>query len=257
MAARKHYTVAHMDYLRDGYKKMTIEALTVAFNREFGLQKTVSAIRTILHKNKIKCGRKHTERLTKHHRVYTDEHLAWLRQNYKIMGITELTAAFNKEFGMNKTVVQLHGVLNRKKIRANRNARFKSGHRPWNTGTKGATSANKTSFKAGHLPKNTKPVGYERVDKEGYIKSKVSETSPQFEYKHIVIYEQHFGPVPEDHCVIFKDSNIRNFDPSNLDIVSRAELLQMNRNKYKKQPVELKPTVLALSRLQTLYYAKR
>src|SRR6056297_3095042 len=242
MPAKKQYTVAHLEYLRDGYKKMTIEDLTIAFNREFGLQKTVAAIRTVLHKNKIKCGRKHAQRLIKYHRVYTDEQLAWLRQNSKTMRINELTAAFNKEFGMNKTVVQLHGILSRKKIRANRDARYKPGNKPWNTGTKGATSANKTSFKPGYKPKNTKHIGYERVDKEGYIKVKVSETSPQFKYKQIVVYEQHCGPVPEDHRVIFKDSNIRNFDPSNLDIVSRAELLQMNRNKYKKQPVELKPT---------------
>jgi hypothetical protein len=209
-----------------------------------------------MHKNGIRCGRKHAERFIESKKVYTDEHLAWLKEHFKTMAIKELTAAFNAEFGMNKTAIAIHGILNRKKIRANRDSRFKPGNKPWNTGTKGATSANKTSFKPGQKPKNTKPIGSERIDKDRYVMVKVSEESPQFRYKHIVIYEKYYGPVPDGYCVIFKDSDIRNFDPENLCVVSRPELLQMNRNKYASQPGELKSTVLALSKLQVKTYEK-
>jgi hypothetical protein len=50
--------------------------------------------------------------------------------------------------------------------------------------------------------------------------------------------------------VIFKDGNIRNFDLDNLLLVTRAELLTMNLHDYKNQPEELKPSVLALARVE-------
>lgn len=62
MPARKKYTDAQMEYLRVGYKKMKVEELTDAFNREFGYNRTVPAIKSIMHKNGIRCGRKHAER---------------------------------------------------------------------------------------------------------------------------------------------------------------------------------------------------
>jgi hypothetical protein len=255
MANRK-YTDAHIEFLRVGYKKMTVEKLAEKFNREFGMNCSLCAIKTILNKRKIKCGRAPSERFVQRQRIYTDKMIDFLRINFKTLAILDLTAAFNKEFGMNKTPTQIHAVMNRKKIRANRTGHFSKNHVPWNTGTKGLTSANKTSFKAGHKPKNTKPIGYERVDKDGYLKVKVSEESPQFKFKHIVVYENHYGPVPEGFCVIFKDSDIRNFDPKNLAAISRKELLQLNRNQYKKQPDALKPSVFALSKLQSGIYEK-
>jgi hypothetical protein len=255
MANRK-YTDAHIEFLRVGYKKMTVEKLAEKFNREFEMNCSLCAIKAILNKRKIKCGRAPSERFVQRQRIYTDKMIDFLRINFKTLAIRDLTAAFNKKFCMDKTHTQIRALLSRKGIKANRTGHFASNYVPWNTGTKGLTTANKTSFKAGHKPKNTKPIGYERVDKDGYLKVKVSEESPQFKFKHIVVYEKHYGPIPDGCCVIFKDSDIRNFDPENLTIVSRPELLQMNRNKYASQPGELKSTVLALSKLQVKTYEK-
>lgn len=250
MAKNKAYTKEQLDFLRVGYTSMTVENLTRAFNAEFDETKTTVAIKSILHKNAIKCGRDYGERLIPRYRIYSDEHLDFLRENFKTQEISELTKSFNAHFGLDKTRQEIHALMSRKKIRANRTGHFAPGHKPWNAETKGKTKKNKTSFKPGQLPPRTKPLGYEREGKDGYMEVKVSDTYPFFQYKHVKIYIENFGPVPNGHCVIFKDSDIRNFEPANLEAVSRAELLRLNRNGYKKHHPNIKPAVLALSKLQ-------
>lgn len=250
MAKNKSYTKDQLEFLRIGYQSMTVEDLTKAFNIEFYENKTITAIKSILYKNGIKCGRAYGERLIPRYRIYSDEHLDFLREGFKTQEISELTRSFNAHFGMNKTTQELHALMGRKKIRANRTGHFAPGHKPWNYGTKGKTKRNKTSFKPGQMPPRTKPIGYERIGKDGYIEVKVSNTYPFFQPKHVKIYIEKYGHVPKGHCVIFKDSDIRNFDPYNLDAISRLELLKLNRNGYKKQPKEIKPAILTLSKLQ-------
>lgn len=43
-------------------------------------------------------------------------------------------------------------VFNRSNLPGSEHAHFPKGHKPWNTGTKGLTSANSTSFKKGQKP---------------------------------------------------------------------------------------------------------
>lgn len=257
MAKNKAYTIDQLDFLRVGYKSMTVKNLTQAFNEEFDENKTTTAIKSIMHKNNIKCGRGYGERLIPTYRVYTDAHLNFLIEGYKTQELSELTKSFNTHFGMDKTIVQIHGIMSRKGIRANRTGHFAQGHKPWNAGTKGKSKKNNTSFKPGQLPPRTKPLGYEREGKDGYIKVKVSNTYPFFQYKHVKIYIENFGPLPNGHCVIFKDSDNRNFDPANLEAVSRAELLKLNRNGYKNHHPDIKPAVLALSKLQVGISSKK
>lgn len=45
---------------------------------------------------------------------------------------------------------------------------------------------------------------------------------------HHVIYEQHHGPIPAAHTVVFRDGNKNNFEPRNLALRSMAECARMN-----------------------------
>lgn len=45
---------------------------------------------------------------------------------------------------------------------------------------------------------------------------------------HRAIYEQHHGPIPAQHTVIFKDGNRNNFAPENLVLRSMADCARMN-----------------------------
>lgn len=187
---------------------------------------------------------------------YTQEQLDWLRENYLLMNVPALTAAFNERYGQSRTNDAIKGLLFRKGICSGRTGRFKKGLEVWNKGKKGYMGANATSFKPGNLPHNHQPLWTERVSKDGYIEMSVPERNPytgfptRYKHKHVWLWEQANGKKPRGTAVIFRDGNNRNFDLDNLLLVTRAELLVMNLHDYKNQPDELKPSVLALARVE-------
>lgn len=190
---------------------------------------------------------------------YTPEQSRFLRKNYKRHSGKKLTGLFNRHFGEDKTEGQIRAYLRNHRITSGRTGCFEKDHKPWNTGTKGKglTSANCTSFKKGNVPLNRKPLWSERIEpKWGYIEMKVPERNPytkaqaRYKCKHVWIWEQEHGPVPKGYVVAFVDGNPLNVALDNLMLSSRAELLRMNQHDYKNQPEELKPSVLALAKLE-------
>lgn len=190
-------------------------------------------------------------------RRYTPEMLDFVRDQYRLLSIRELVPAFNARFpGMDVTESVMHGLTRNHRITSGRSGRFEKGQAPWNTGTKGMMQPNRGTFQPGNLPHNHKPLWSERVGKYGYIEMSVPERNPytgfhsRYKHKHVWIWEQAHGPKPKGHAVIFRDGNIRNFALDNLLLVSRAELLAMNLHGYKEAPPELKPSILALARVE-------
>jgi hypothetical protein len=187
---------------------------------------------------------------------YTMEQIVFLRDWYRRLSREDLTAAFNHEFGTCLTIGQIVGTLKNYKLRSLRTGRFMKGHAPWNRGTRGLTGANPGSFQPGNLPHNHRPLWSERVIREGYLEISVPERNPytgfptRFKGKHVWIWEQAHGPVPEGHVVIFRDCDNRNFALDNLLLVSRTELLVLNLHDYKNHPAETRPSVLALAKLE-------
>lgn len=119
--------------------------------------------------------------------------------------------------------------------------RFARGHATWNKGVPGSTgnhpNTRRTQFKrgalAGRARYNYRPIGSELTDKDGALVRKVSETGNRrvdWRPVHVLVWESMHGPVPTGSIVIFADRNRRNFEPSNLELVTRAE--NMRRNSY-------------------------
>jgi hypothetical protein len=187
---------------------------------------------------------------------WTQEQIDFLRHNYPKMPISELTDSFNNKFCVSLSKERIKGAMSRHKIRSGRNGCFSKGQTPWNLGKTGYMGANATSFKRGNVPHNKRHLWAERLGKDGYIEMNVPETNPytgypmRYKHKHRWLWECENGPVPKGHAVIFKDGNIRNFNSENLILVSRTELLIMNLHGYKNMPDEIKPTVLALAKLE-------
>ena len=106
---------------------------------------------------------------------------------------------------------------------------FKKGCTPWNKGLKGwQKNKPKNLFKPGHLPWNTKPIGSERIDKDGYVRVKVSNNKNKhkaWKLKHHVIYKKYHPDIEKSRTerIIFLDGNKRNFDINNLELVTRRE----------------------------------
>lgn len=253
------YTSEHLDFLKVGYASMKVEDLTLVFNAKFGTSKSAMAIKTILTSRGIKCGRKHGERLITRSRLFTPEQEEFLRVNYKAYAILELTVLFNEKFETTYTGQQIKTYLFNHGITSGRTGCFEKGSKPWNTGTKGLVKPNSGNFKKGDVPINLKPIGHERVnkrDRDGFILIKIAEKNPytgaptRYKHKHVHVWKQASGSIPEGMVVAFKDGNQLNCDIDNLMLISRAELLRLNQYRYKKVPEELKPSVLAVAKLE-------
>ena len=177
---------------------------------------------------------------------WTPEQIAYLREHYANRKNSELAEVFG---------CSTHAVANKGfslKLKKSRefikatSCQFKKGMTPHNKGKPmpEATKAKiRTMYKKGNKPRNSKPVGSERVDKDGYLMVKVADGRREWKPKH------HIGlDVPKGHKVIFIDGNKRNFEPSNLRVVSNAEMMKMNT--MLRFPLELQNTLRAIKKLQ-------
>lgn len=252
---RVTYSKAQLKFLRKGYSLMKVQALTQAFNAKFATAKTEVAISSALKNHGIKCGRKPCARLMPL-RVYNLEHLQFLRNKYRKLSLPELVDAFNKHFGLGMSFSQISSCLKTHNITSGRNGRFEKGHQVWNAGTKGLTGANSTSFRKGNMPANRKTLGAERITKDGNIEIKIAERNPytgfptRYKLKHLHIWEKANGHLPPGTALLFKNGNKLACDLGNLMLVSRAELLRLNQRGYAQHSDALKPTVLAIAKLE-------
>lgn len=189
------------------------------------------------------------------YRLFSHAEAEFITEGYKTMTLPDLTEAFNARFPR-KSLNQIRAFTRNHGITSGRTGCFEKGQTPWNLGKKGYMGANATSFKAGNLPHNKRRLWSERIGKDGFIEISVPEKNPRtghptrFKHKHVWLWECENGPVPKRHAVAFKDGNNQNCVIENLMLVTRAELLAMNLHGYKNMPEELKPSVLALAKLE-------
>jgi len=250
------YTREQIKFARVGYMTMNTRDLARAFNKKFKTRKTETAIQSLLSNHKITCGRKGNDRLINRRRLYSDEHERFVRENCAAISKKDLTGLFNDRFGLNMTLEKMKAFMANRHIDSGRTGYFPKGNKPWNEGAKGLVKPNSGNFKKGNAPPNRKPLGSERYDPRYGISIKVAERDPytgfptRYKLKHVYVWEQNFGPVPKGKIIAFIDGDNTNCEPKNLMAITRAELLTLNRNGYKKIPKELKPSVLVLSKLQ-------
>lgn len=110
--------------------------------------------------------------------------------------------------------------------------------------------SSETQFKKGQKPHTWLPVGSTRVSADGYLQRKISDTGYPRDWKsiHILLWEEHVGPIPTGHCVCFKDNNKQNVVIDNLELITRAE--RMRRNSIHRYPPELKSAIRVISKLK-------
>ena len=229
---QKKYTQEHIDYLREISPGRYNDEITRLFNEKFGTTKTEISIRSIRSRRKIR-----SNIGTGNRKLYTDEHIAYLKE-LSDQGLfnKEITERFNKKFGLRRTEAAIANQRNIYGFKTAARHHWQKGNEPWNKGMKGwwAPGCEHTQFKKGNRTYNWVPVGSERIAKNDYIQVKVRDlyknSKQNWKGKHIIIWEKHHGrPVPPGHVVIFGDGNKRNFDPDNLILVSRAQLVRMNQ----------------------------
>jgi hypothetical protein len=189
---------------------------------------------------------------TKWHR-YSNEQIDFLKSYAFGRSRKDITNKFNEVFNTELSIGQITSTLKRHNINTGRTGRFEKGMTPYNKGKKMSPEVYEkikpTLFKKGQTI-NNRPVGSERIDKDGYAVVKVAEPN-KWKLKHIAIWEQYNGPVPKNHCVIFLDGNIRNFNIDNLALITRAENLYLNRQKLRFNSKDLTESAVNIAKLNS------
>ena len=167
---------------------------------------------------------------------YTPKESSFIKRHVAGRSMKEMTELFNMQhFGEPITVDQMKSFMGNNKLRNGRDGRFKPGLVPVNKGLKGYCPevCKKSWFGKGHKPANFLPLGSERVTKDGYVQVKISNTKKppkrRWRMKQVLLWEKAHGKIPKGHVVIFADRNIRNFALDNLLLITRGELLVMNK----------------------------
>ena len=148
---------------------------------------------------------------------WSDEEIQYLRDNAKGKLLNELTSIFNYRFGHKLTPTQVRGALSRNDIRMETRASW------------------------------TVDIGTEYLNKAGYVEIKVSKD--KWVFKHVYIYEKHFGKIQGDNQVIFLDGDKTNFNIDNLKEVTRAQVIVMNRLRLRSSNAELTKTGIHIANL--------
>lgn len=122
--------------------------------------------------------------------------------------------------------------------------RFQKGHTTWNAGMKGwqAQGCQATQFKKGSKPHTWVPIDTEQV-RDGYLWRKVTDHGGRHDWKqvHVLLWEQHHGPVPAGLILVFRDRNRTIIQLDNLELITRGE--NMRRNTIHRYPPELKEVI--------------
>jgi hypothetical protein len=151
-------------------------------------------------------------------RKYTSGQIDYVRETAsRGLICAEIAELFNARFGTLVSAAQIRALLTYHKIRN------------------------------GHFRKSE--TGAEWVDK-GYTKVKTA--LGKWASKHVLIWEEANGPVPEGCRITFADGNKRNFDLDNLICVSRQEWGAMISYKLYSGNAELTKLGLNLARLNML-----
>ena len=161
---------------------------------------------------------------------WSDEETAFVRANLHLTK-RQMAAEITERFGFACTMNMLKNVFKRYRFNSGRTGYFTKGQEPFNKGRKGLNPRSVTSFQDGNRPHNAVEVGTERITKDGLIEVKTADPNT-WRSKHAIMWERHHNAtVPDGHVVIFADRDRRNFTTNNLLLVSKAELVVMNKFK--------------------------
>lgn len=171
--------------------------------------------------------------MAKNNIVWLPHHLEWIETNQFGRPRKELLELLKATFNdLDPRLKQYHvdGLCRKNRWLNGSTGRLEKGMTPWNKGTKGVCKASKSSFKKGHRPPSARPVGANSLDHHGYVVVKIAEPRT-WQLKHLWLWEQYNGKVPDGHLIRFIDGDKYNITIDNLICVPRAVNGYLNRRK--------------------------
>jgi hypothetical protein len=209
-------------------------------------------------------------------RKYPDNVIETVREMYPTTLATEIAAQLGRSVNYVYRVANSIGVRKDPTVRdeqqkaffkklaeSGKSHRYPKGHVPANKGLRrpgwSPGRMKETQFKKGQFSPNRRDIGSERVSKDGYLYVKIADfqANRNWKMKHVIVWEEHNGPLPEAMNIIFKDGDKRNFDISNLEAISNEELMRRNTLHNLPEPVKSMIHQLIGFRRKLNSYAKK
>lgn len=250
----KKYNQNQIDFIRMIAPGKSVKEISHMFDLKFPeMEMTEGKMKCLLSNRKIKTG-------YKRERKYSNDQLEFLRQFVPGHPDKETVAEFNKRFSVKLTEGRLGNLKTKIKISNGLvGGQFQKGQVSWNKGKtwdefmskEGQANSLKTTFKKGNVPANRREISEERITKDGYIQVKVRDLhkNRNWELKHVWVWKQVNGEVPEGYAVSFLDGDKQNCDINNLVLVKRSENLIMNRENLFSTDREITKTGLLLAKV--------
>ena len=164
---------------------------------------------------------------------FTADEDLFIKENYHKIPTKRLASIIGKKYGSVRKRIDFLGLNLTAEMIQNfkEQSWLKKGSIPPNKGKKipehVKAKMQRTMFKKGNVPHNLVPIGTERITKDGYVEIKIydGKGNDNWDLKHRVIWRQHFGEIPHNHNVQFKDGNRQNTAISNLYLITKQENL--------------------------------
>lgn len=192
-----HKIIWDDDWIIEHHKHdKSIKRLCEAYNKDHNMDMNINTFGWHVH---------YSLGLGEKYRPLTEDENAFFLENYCDKSNNEFLDAFEKRFGWRP---------NRKKL--NMKAHNLGMHK---------TKETKRKSNLETIDALKRPVGSERKDYDGFYKVKVGvdeSGKPIWKRKHIVIWEEANGPIPEGYVIMFKDGDRSNLDLDNLVCVPRS-----------------------------------
>lgn len=179
----------------------------------------------------------------------------FIQENYLTMPVKRLASEIDKSGTALKIRMRQLGLKIPKELAKQRaiDSRFQKGHKSHNTGKRqkdymspeAIAKTKATRFKKGSIPHNTKYNGHERISKDGYIEVRIKKGT--YRLKHLHSWEQLNGALPDGHCLRCIDGDIKNCEPSNWELITRAE--NMKLNSIWQWPEELQQSIRLVNKI--------
>lgn len=226
------YTEDEDRWLRERYASCGLRAVEGEFEREFGYRRTRQALACRAHKLGLHVTKASgTAKSGCERKVYWSrepEMTAWMLEHDKGR-IGDTADAFEREFGFRLTKAQV--------------TLFRQTH--------GTSSRRGCCNRWGD---KTPPIGTERVTK-GYVIVKVADrptvpgSKDNWPFKHVWLWEQEHGKLPDGMQVVFADHDRRNFSPENLVAIPKRICGVLNQGGARYHDAESLAVAVNLARL--------
>lgn len=176
-----------VEFIRKNRDYMTIDELSCELYNKFGTIRTRDSIRYLCHKKSITKDRRH---------IKTEEEVQFIRNNYGKYPEKEILIRFKNQFNKN---ISLETFLKYSK----------------KMGLSFSNVDRYDGFKGGY------PIGAEVYDKyKGWLIKVASKYGKHYwsnwKPKAHVIYEEKYGPIPNDHVITYLDGDNRNCTIDNI-----------------------------------------